>query len=150
VLITYGKRLYSVIGGLPSPNIKLPIIFFFLGKRKKVCALQNIFPNNNIIRRKAYGIAVLYLNTTTSRSDYSFLFADYNPDTEILNQIEEWDNYHKNIRYRVNVKDEEATATFKKLVNKIHSRLLLNFVNVIYLFADDLKGPEAVVHRLIR
>jgi hypothetical protein len=150
VSITYGRRLHSVIGGLPSPDTKLPTVFFFLGKRKKVCALQNIFPNNNITRRKAHGIAVLHLDTTTSGSDYPFLFADCNPDAEILNQIGEWDSCHENIRYRVNVGDEEAAATSKELVDKIHSRLLLNFVDVVCLFADDLGGPGAVVHRLMR
>jgi hypothetical protein len=48
----------------------------------------------------------------------------------------------------VNSGDEEQQATSKESVEKIHSRLLLNFVDVVCLFADDLGGPEAVVDRL--
>jgi hypothetical protein len=149
--ITYGQRLHSVIGGLSSPDAQFPTVFFFLGKRRKVLALQNIFPNNNITRRKAHGIAGLHLDTATSGSRYPRLFADCNPDAEFWNQIGQWNSCHENIRYGLTPADEVAAAmTSKELVDNIHSRLLLNFVDVVCLFADDLGGAEAVVDRLMR
>jgi hypothetical protein len=110
--------------------------------------VSQFFPNNNITRRKAH--AGLHLDTTTSGSGYPFLFADCNPDAEFLNQIGQWDSCHENVHYGDNVIDEEAAATSKELVDKIHSQLLLNFVDVVCPFADDLGGPGAVVHRLMR
>jgi hypothetical protein len=111
--------------------------------------LQNIFPNNNITRRKAHGIAALHLDTTTAGSRYPLLFADYNPDTESINQIGRWDGCHKNVRYKIGVKDGTA-ATLKKFVNKIHAYLLLDFINIVYLFADDLGDYKHITDRLIR
>lgn len=147
--ITYGQRLHSVLGDLPSPDTKFPTVLFFLGKRGKVLALQKIFPNNNVTRRKAHGIASLHLDTTTAGSRYPLLFADCNPDAEFVNQIGQWDCCHENVRYRVHLADE-APPTSKGLVDKIHAQVLFNFVDVICFFADDLGGPEKVADRLTR
>jgi hypothetical protein len=147
--ITYGQRLHNVLGDLPFPDTQFPTILFCLGKGSKVLALQSMFPNNNITRRKAHGIANLHLDTTTAGSRYPLLFADYNPDAGFLNQIGQWNGCHENVRYRVHVGDDTA-ATAKELVDKIHAQLLLNFVDVVCFFADDLGGHEYVADRLMR
>jgi hypothetical protein len=147
--ITYGQRLHTVLNDLPSPDTKFPTVFFFLGKRSKVLALRDIFPNNNITRRKAHGIAGLHLDTTTASSPYPLLFADCNPDAEYVNLIGRWDSCHENVRYRVNFGDG-AAATSTELVDKIHAQLLLSFVDVVCFFADDLGGEESVADRLMR
>src|SRR5436853_2489699 len=147
--ITYGQRLHIVLRDVSFPATKFPTVFFFVGKKRKVSALQDIFPNNNITRRKAHGIASLHLDTATAGSRYPLLFADCNPDAEFVNQIGKWDGCHESVRYRVNVGDG-APPTSKELADMIHAQLFLDFVDVVCLFADDLGGHERVADRLMR
>ena len=118
--ITYGQRLHIVLRDVSFPTTKFPTVFFFVGKKRKVSALQDIFPNNNITRRKAHGIASLHLDTTTAGSRYPLLFADCNLDAEFVNQIGKWDGCHESVQYRVNVGDK-MLSTSKELANIIYT-----------------------------
>ena len=147
--ITYGQRLHTVLDDLPSPETQYPTTFFFLGKRAKVIALKSIFSNNNTTRRKGHGIATLHLDTATAGSTYPVLFADCYPGADCTNQLGKWNGCHDTRRYRINQGDEELFK-LKELVDKIHTRLLFNFVDVICIFAEDLGGDNATAEHLLR
>ena len=116
---------------------------------RDIRALQSIFPNNNITRRKTHGIATLHLDTTTLKATFPLLFADCTPDAECTNQIGMWDGCHETRRFRIQHEDH-VRAPLRTLIDQIQSRILFRFVDVICLFADDLGGYGKVAETVGR
>jgi hypothetical protein len=145
--LRYAQRFKSITESLPNPQSQFPCIIYFLGKRRKVSALQKIFTNNNITRRQAHGIANLHLDVTSCDTTYPLLFADCNPDALSLNGIGRWQGCHETKCYPL-ASREVASLASTGVAEIVQSRLLFLFTDIICLFADDLGGLLGTTRRL--
>jgi hypothetical protein len=145
--LTYAHRLRFLTNTLPNPDAQYPIFVFFYGRRDKTWALHTVFPNNNITRQNPHGIANLHLDVTTSGSDYPVFFADCSPDSPCTNLIGGWNGCHEVVSYPINHGDC-GNPSKKTIVDRLHARLLFQFVGVVCVFADDLGGSQRTVERI--
>lgn len=147
--ISYGQRLLKIIEEIPDPDTQFPSTLFFLGKKAKISALQAIFHRNNIKKRREHGIANLQLDVTTSGAVYPLLLADCNPEASYANMIGSWNGCNETNNFYIDT-GEAPQPNVRDVVDMIHARLLLPFIDVVCLFADDLGGVDKCVEWLSR
>ncbi|KAI9727191.1 MAG: hypothetical protein M1834_008499 [Cirrosporium novae-zelandiae] len=144
-LLTYGARLDQIIKGLPYPAEQHPTLIFFSGKKVKTEALQALYRDNNILRRRGHGIANLYIDQKSTSGIYPTLFADSNPDDKSVEAIH-CDGCHEITQLRIPNGAEDLN--YQDLVNAIHARLFFIFTDVLCLFADDYGGLTNTINQL--
>jgi hypothetical protein len=137
--ISYGMRLRHLVAELRDPGNQYPSVIFFYGKSAKVLALRSLFCNNNITRRRAHGIGNLHIDITTAATDYPLLFVDCKLGAAFVNQLGGWTGCHELTQLRVEWEEEIAHDPLR-LSERIRSRLLFSFTDVICIFSDDLGG----------
>lgn len=143
------ERFKTLVDDLPNSDAQYPCIIFFLGKRNKVSALQNIFVNNNITRRQAHSIGNLHIDLTTCNTTYPLLFADCNPDAISVNDLGRWNGCHETHCLRL-TSHHNVSLGSNAITELVQARLLFLFTDIICLFADDLGGLLGVTQRLAK
>jgi len=137
--VCYQNRYQRVIAQLTNPE-KSPALAFFLGRRKKDIALCQIFPRNNLKRHRTQGSIRLEVDKASLQSDHPILFADADPNLQILTDDQCCLSCHP---HQI-VSLPWAAAVPHLLQDIILSRLLFLFTDVICLFADDVGGLDGV------
>ena len=144
ISISYGGRLRHIVQGLPNPRDQFPTIVYFYGKRAKVAALQSLFPNNNITRRRAHGIGNIHVDNGTAAATNPLLFVDCKPGAECVNLLGSWTGCHELTQIRA----DWVQADVPTVVKHLNSELLFLFTDVVCIFVDDVGGKRKAVEVL--
>jgi hypothetical protein len=147
-----GGRLARISQELENADNQRPTVIFFIGRRSKEVALEQLFPrNNNRKSRKVdrnslcEGIARIHLDNTTARSEYPLYFAESDPSFRWPFAPPRSACHESRV---VSRQWKPPFITQDSLYNILHSRLFWPFTDVICLFADDFSTPDEMVNRL--
>jgi hypothetical protein len=141
--IIYAHRFRTVVDELPDPKGQFPSIVFFVGKQEKRSALQSIFTNNNVNRRRGHGIGSLQCDVTTLGSRNPILIADCHPTAKCTNLIGSWNGCHASLRLPLH-----RSVSLSALIPRIQADLLFRFVDVVCIFTVDLGGCHAAIEMI--
>ena len=144
-VLTDYRQFQRLINGLRSPSQQRPVLTCFVGDAVKSQALRAIFPHNNTQRRSHPCIAKLHISTYTAEAENPTLIIDTN--------LGATENPKKNETRQLRstsfqIRCEEQT-TYSCLRERIFVELLFPFSQIIYLFVDDIGGPERTEKLLI-
>jgi hypothetical protein len=138
--ISYSGRMAQLVSEMSRKDSQYPSLAFFLGKKTKDDALQQLFPRDHCRqnRRAASGTVInLQLDRSSAHSRHPLLFADCNPS---LRPGYEWDEKPSSAMRKFYPWAPPPSTTRLDLLEDILARLLFRFTDVICLFADDCGG----------
>lgn len=134
-------RMGRITQQMGNPAHQFPSMLFCLGRTVKVQALQSLFRRNNITRRDGPGMARLHLSSTTARTQHPVWVIDGELQTRARPvTAPPWPRLPLSV---------DGHLSYQELQHVCYARLLLPFVDVVCLFADDLGGLEKV-HELLQ
>lgn len=144
--ILYNDRLGHLRRGLDSPHRQSPSVALFLGKACKDKVLRSLFAKDFPPRRTSSGINI-HLDRRTRTSQYPLYFAEFDPDDDDLcGSHSPQPNCHLHHTTPISWTGEQDATT----VDNVAARLLLPFVDLVCVFANDVGGPSAASDLLRR
>jgi hypothetical protein len=147
-MLQYGNRLSNITNSLPRPEKQYPSLIFFIGKQSKARALRALFPGNDISSCRTSGIANVCVDPATISYDHPIIIADSSADRTQVNPRGKY-VCHETVTHPVAWQDDEdGRPTQQDLVDHVYARLLLLFVDVLCIFAQDCGGLDSVAERL--
>ena len=139
-------RFEHLVAQLNHPSHQFPCFQFFVGKKTKRLALQQLFPHNNLQRNKRQGesVANIALDAAAAYSEYPIIFADSEAWSMGTSQSAD------SVCHRTVCHFTHWSNDLMPYVDEIlHARLFFLFADVICLFADDFKD-FSVIAKLLR
>lgn len=134
-------RLSQIISELAEPDRQFPNLSVFLGGKRRNNFLQIIFPHNNIRRTSSgAGISLRY-DTVTAQTNEPSLFADGDLGESTLNQAPHVLPGDKLFPCR--------PISARCALQKVYSRLIFPFANLICIFAVDFQDLASVAQYLV-
>ena len=137
-------RLSRLLSELADPCNQKPSLIYLVGKKAKDIAIREMFPWNNVRRGKREGLATLRVETSTTSTAYPIFFAESDPFASLNIEPEVSFLCHQTFTRPAQWKQ----TTSDNLFDVVHSQLLLLFVDVLCVFADDFESFERVADRL--
>ena len=137
-------RTSRVVEELDNPQLQTPSIFFFIGRKAKKTALEELFPENNIAKGNQEGIATLRLDNSSRYSNNPIFFAESDPFSPkpLGSNVR---SCHEGQFLRLTWSHSVPKT---QLSNHFHARLFFLFTDVLCIFAEDFLCFENVVNRL--
>jgi len=136
-------RVQYLVETLPCPAQQQPLLVACVGNEEKTLALQQLFPANDRKERdRRNGLCKVYTDVLSTHSAHPILFMDIDPRFEPPTQ--ETNTYcHETKAYRL-----QADVQRQPLNATVLERLVLPFVDVVCIFAQDLGGLAEVLKLL--
>lgn len=136
-------RLRRLVETLPNPSQQAPLLAGFFGTTEKYRALGQLFPANDLISRDRRPAACkMYADALTSREANPIFFLDidptYGPPVQDTNA-----HCHEFRAFQIHQRPNKVPIN-----SLLMSRLLLPFLDILCLFAEDLGGLQGVLQHL--
>lgn len=139
--LTSETRLQQLRSSEQEPVESYPSIAMFVGGKSKNEALERTFPCNNKSRRNGNCLASLREDCKPVSAPYPLLFADVDlPLRYAEKEAPTALSCHEATQYKVAWADGRSG---EDIANTVFARLLLPFVDAVFLFVDDLCAPVA-------
>ena len=119
-----------------------PEVLSFIGRKAKIQALRELFPNH-IKKERNDGIATLRIDNSSLYSDYPVLFAESDPSATVASTLNVscYESESFPIRWA-------NATTVHDIYDILYARILCPFSDVLCIFADDFSNFNSVVDRL--
>lgn len=138
-------RLHRIIQELGDPKSQYPSLVFFAGRKAKNIAVRQLFPWNNFKKSaRTDGLATLQAETVSLQTKYPLFFAESDPFAGTT-QSSAIDHMCHEARSHPLLWPDYGVDT---LYDRIHSRLLFLFTDVLCIFADDFLDMDSLIHQL--
>lgn len=124
------NRLKRIVSGMPDAKGQFPSLVLFMGRATKTAALRELYPENNITRHRSQGLVNLRADNKSHDSEHPILFGEIDIDRPAGESHGCHEMTQLNMSWSKGL-TQQQTAT------RIFARLLLSFVNVLCIFADD-------------
>ncbi|KAK5111091.1 hypothetical protein LTR85_012266 [Meristemomyces frigidus] len=136
-------RLQRLVDSLPNPGQQQPLIVAFFGGDEKRLAVDQLFPANDTkARDRRPGLCKVYADALTTHAPNPIIFVDIDPDHAPPVQDTKSHCHHlKAFRMQPSLCSDRFCAILVK-------QLLLPFIDVLCIFADDVGGYAGVLHYL--
>ncbi|KAL3459620.1 patatin-like phospholipase [Aspergillus heterothallicus] len=141
VLVQDYGQLDRVISDLPQSDQQYPTLSVFLGGRKKDRLMQAIFPHNNIRRTRSRASVGLRCETTSAETNEPWFFADGDMSVSTRNEPAQILPGTKLIPC--------GPTSAESALQKVYSRLLFPFANLICVFALNFQDLVSVAQYLV-
>lgn len=149
VSLHYSNRLQHIAESLPRASKQYPSTLLFIGKASKSAALRCIYRGSRISNYRNRGIANICLDPKTANDSYPVFIANASPDGVAAANLQTAAKCHETTCQPLDwSRSFDAPPQLQNLKDLIHARLLLMFVDVICIFADDCGGLAGVTTKL--
>lgn len=136
------SRMSQLATKLRAPADQSPLLVLFLGLRAKDAALEELFPH--IEFGSDAGLATLQVDNESVGSEHPIYLAQSGPGQELSRVTDDTRSYGTE-SFSLQWMD---TTTRTNLYNFVHARILCLFIDVFFVFADDLASFEEAVQLL--
>ena len=135
------NRLNQILTEITNPTFQFPSLLFFLGRKTKDHAIQQLFTHNKIEKKHHDRFTTLRKDNSTLETDYPILFADADHHISTDTVVQQ-----KNPRcHEISLHPIRWLSSSRhKLHTVIYMRLFFLFTDVICIFADDVGGLNTV------
>ncbi|KAH8800879.1 acyl transferase/acyl hydrolase/lysophospholipase [Xylogone sp. PMI_703] len=152
VFLQNTDRLYTLLEDLPDPDKQCPSLLVFIGSKSKGMAIKELAksfsPPPRYCNSSPSGEVHLHIHPPSSFSNRPVLLAEGNlPYHDKYGATLTVEDCHELERRKLN-SINTVTPTLSGSSDRIYSRLLLPFAEVICFFADDVGGFKPIVQHL--
>ena len=136
-------RMNRLVESLPDPSQQKPLLIACAGNTQKKLALEQFFPANDPRQRdRRPALCKIYTDALTSHLANPIFFMDINPDCGPPVQDA---HLHCHRSQAFSFHGERASAHVDTVLTK---QLLLPFIDVLCVFAEDIGGCDGVLQHL--
>jgi hypothetical protein len=146
--LALSDRLQNITKHIPNPDVQKPSLFLLIGNATKSVSLKEVFglKARHIKPKRGLGDIHLHIAPFSVFHDRPLIVADSDAVSNNLSKKIATAKCHE-ITYRL-IQRSSDSLNFDHHVNGIYGQLLLPFVDVLCLFADDLGGFKQVAQLL--
>jgi len=137
-------RMSQLATKLRAPANQCPLLVLFLGLRAKDAALEELFPHIESGSETCADLATLQVDKESAGSEYPIYLAQSSPGQNLSRATDDTRCFGTE-SFSLQWMD---TATRTNLYNFVHARILCLFIDVLFVFADDLASFEEAVQLL--
>lgn len=136
-------RMDRLVDSLPDPSQQKPLLVACAGNKQKKLALEQLFPANDPRQRdRRPALCRIYTDALTSHLANPIFFMDIDPDCDPPIQDT---HLHCHQSQAFSFHKDRSSAHFGAVLTK---QLLLPFIDVLCVFAEDVGGCNGVLQHL--
>ncbi|GAB7336287.1 hypothetical protein MBLNU13_g09038t1, partial [Cladosporium sp. NU13] len=136
-------RMDRLVDSLPDPSQQKPLLVACAGNKQKKLALEQLFPANDPRQRdRRPALCKIYTDALTSHLANPIFFMDIDPDRDPPMQDT---HLHCHRSQTFSFHKDRSSAHLGAVLTK---QLLLPFIDVLCVFAEDVGGCDGVLQHL--